>query len=117
VTGNGSLTVSLPGNAGGGGGFLDFQNAVDVGTLTFNDTSAPGYGNSILVPQSSLYSSGSLVMLTDTGLFTANAVPTAYGPRTVTGSHVQFGNGGGDGPYGLQVVNGSAAFDSTSSIH
>jgi hypothetical protein len=116
VTGTGNLTVSLPGNASGGGGFLGLPSAVDVGTLTFKGSSAAGVGNSIVAPGSSLNSNGNPVNLTDTGLFTASAGSTTYGPLTVTGSHVQFGNGGGNGPYGLQVVDGSAKFDSTSSI-
>jgi hypothetical protein len=103
ISGTANLTVEMS-----GGGFPVFEGNVNVGTLVFS-------GAGVVAPEQgvSLNSNGNPVDLTDTFFF---ALGATTGPLTSTSSEVQLGNGGGTGPYGIEAVDGSASFDSASTI-
>jgi hypothetical protein len=114
-----SLTVSLPpGTAGNFGGFINFPS-INTGPLTFQGLG----GMSSITGANFNGTSQEPVKFAHAGLFvigpggtTKKTTTTDYGPLTVKGSTIQFGNGGGTGPYGINSVEGNASFDSATTI-
>ncbi len=126
VKGSGhTLTVDLP-VPSTGGGFLQFEDPVNTGPLTFATPSGSSGSPSIVVPFGASLNgtSGAPVTFTGTGLFnlgrfnatTTKEATTHFGPLTFTGSRVQLGDGGGNGPYGVAAAEGNVSFDSASSL-
>jgi hypothetical protein len=115
ISGDDSLTVTSPINDSEG--FIEFEDDVEVGRLAFQGSTG---GSNVIVPEVAVNGTdGKSVAFTDSSLFSDpyNASSSiTYGPLTVTGSAFQLGDGGGFGPYGLNSVDGSASFDSASSI-
>jgi hypothetical protein len=123
VSGSGALTVTLPiANADNGGGFVSAPN-VNVGNLIFQGVA--GQPNQSTVTGGSFNAkSGKPVTFIDSSLFVTGSSGTTgkettvpYGPLTVEGTSVQLGNGGGNGPYGIDSVTGDASLDAASNIN
>jgi hypothetical protein len=112
---NVALPISTPGNSGG---FVNFPS-INTGALEFQGSG----GFSYLTGGSFNGTSKKPVTFVNTGLFvtgpggsTKKTTTTDYGPLTVKGSSIQFGNGGGSGPYGINSVEGNASFNSGTNI-
>ncbi len=114
-----NLPVSIPGNFGG---FINLPS-INTGPLTFQGSSGP---ISFVTGGDFNGTSGQPVKLLDSGLFvtgpggtTKKTTTTDYGPLTVKGSQVQFGNGASatsSGPFGINSVDGNASFDSATNL-
>jgi hypothetical protein len=67
--------------------------------------------NSVSFMSSSLFTTGGF------NPTTLGQATVSFGPLSIAGSTVQFGNGGGTGPYGLDKVVGSLSLDSLSTLN
>jgi hypothetical protein len=123
VSGPEALTITLPiANADNGGGFVSSSN-YNVGNLVFQGVA--GQPNQSTVTGASFNAnSGKSVTFIDSSLFvtgssgtTAKETTVHYGPLTLEGTTVQLGNGGGNGPYGIDSVNGDASLDAASHLN
>jgi hypothetical protein len=118
-----ALTITLPiANADNGGGFVSSSN-FNVGSLIFQGVT--GQPNQSTVTGASFNAkSGKPVTFIDSSLFitgssgtTAKETTVPFGPLTVEGTSVQLGNGGGNGPYGIDKVAGDASLDAASNLN
>lgn len=112
-----ALTVNLPvATPGNNGGFISFPS-IETGPLTFQGSGATTY----VTGTDFNGTSKQPVKILDTGLFVignfgskkVSTIP--YGPLTVKGSSIQFGNGS-SGPYGIDSVAGAASLDSATHL-
>ncbi len=113
-----SLTVDLPiSTPGNFGGFINLPS-INTGPLTFKgsggftDVTGGDFNGTTKQP----------VKLVDAGMFvtgptgtTKKTTTTDFGPLTVKGSNIQFGNGS-SGPFGFYSVEGDASFDSATNL-
>lgn len=122
VTGAPALAVVLPSSsATGGAGFLG-TTSIDTGALTFQGSTSGA--NSVVVTGTSLNGKTKKpVKFLDSFLFSPGgstaslkAATTTYGPLTLKGTAAQFGNGGGTGPYGYDLVKGGVTIDAKSHL-
>jgi hypothetical protein len=114
-----SLAVALPiGTPGNSSGFLNFPS-INVGPLTFTGSGGMSYvtgGNFNGTDDEPVTFNKVGVFVIGPGGTTKATATTDYGPLTIKGSNVQFGNGGNSGQYGINEVNGDASLNSTTNL-
>jgi hypothetical protein len=118
-----ALTITLPiANADNGGGYVGSSN-FNVGSLAFQGVAGQP-SQSTVTGASFNAKSGNPVTFIDSSLFitgssgtTAKETTVPFGPLTIEGTSVQLGNGGGNGPYGIDSVDGDASLDAASGVN
>jgi hypothetical protein len=114
-----SLAVALPiGTANNSAGFINFPS-INTGPLTFTGSG----GISYVTGGDFNSTTDEPVTFKNVGLFvigpggtTKATTTTKYGPLTLTGAQVQFGNGGNSGQYGINSVDGDATLNAKTNL-
>jgi hypothetical protein len=115
VTGPGNLTVDSTGQ-----GIVDFNAAVNVGTLSFVGTNSSDTGRSaflngtIAMIGGSMNSNGHPVSLTNVGLVSFGG--GTIGPLTTSGAEMQLGYENSAKPLGTYSIDGNGVLDANSFI-
>jgi hypothetical protein len=115
-----SLNLDLPvATSGNGGGFINLPS-FNAGPLIVTGS---GAATSYLTGGNFNGRTDEPVSLNDAGVFvtgpggtTRATTTTKWGPLTVSGGSIQFGNGGGTGPYGINAVAGALSFNATANV-